>query len=605
MSYACKGPRATEDRSPGEKTCPPPCRARTLPWGRNSAPVGPAHPHPAAPPEQRSALRCLANAAMSTLPESVQSLLARTRQLYSLPAVAMRVLDLASNPQIDTRALKECIENDPALTAKILRVVNSSLFGLSRQVSDLNQALALLGIKPLKLLTLGFSLPPDLFQGVAAETLEWYWRRSLTRAVAAREISQAVWRQPGDEAFLAGLLRDLGMLLLIQELGPAYHAFLVRARAVGGDLRAMETQALGFDHLAVTAALLRQWHLPDTLCGAVQYAAHCGEAALAPAAKRLAEIVELAELVAGVLVDARAQPLKELLWRALEEHGISSEQLARLATDLELKVQQLAEVLSVGLACGVSYTEALARAQANLAETAAAAAEDLLRRDLEQLHCEIQELSAAARQAMARPPHGSAGSGGPLAEPAARLPAANSERSAAAQETGAQATQRTEKVQPDRAALGRLAMAVAACRQTRSPLSLLVVELVGSVELTLTCGREGFGRVMHLLERACAGLDHPNSVLLPLGETGLAVILPDCDRRQAVVLGHQVLEAMRRSVAKWAAPGGMIPAVAAGVASVAMPPKNFPAPDLWNAAQRCLNGSRACGGGVVKSIEIY
>lgn len=542
---------------------------------------------------------------MSTLPESVQSLLARTRQLYSLPAVAMRVLDLASNPQIDTRALKECIENDPALTAKILRVVNSSLFGLSRQVSDLNQALALLGIKPLKLLTLGFSLPPDLFQGVAAETLEWYWRRSLTRAVAAREISQAVWRQPGDEAFLAGLLRDLGMLLLIQELGPAYHAFLVRARAVGGDLRAMETQALGFDHLAVTAALLRQWHLPDPLCGAVQYAAHCGEAALAPAAKRLAEIVELAELVAGVLVDARAQPLKELLSRALEEHGISSEQLARLAADLELKVQQLAEVLSLGLACGVSYTEALARAQANLAETAAAAAEDLLRRDLEQLHCEIQELSAAARQAMARPPHGSAGSGGPLAEPAARLPAANSERSAAAQETGAQATQRTEKVQPDRAALGRLAMAVAACRQTRSPLSLLVVELVGSVELTLTCGREGFGRVMHLLERACAGLDHPNSVLLPLGETGLAVILPDCDRRQAVELGHQVLEAMRRSVAKWAAPGGMIPAVAAGVASVAMPPKNFPAPDLWNAAQRCLNGSRACGGGVVKSIEIY
>lgn len=541
---------------------------------------------------------------MSTLPESVQSLLARTRQLYSLPAVAMRVLDLASNPQIDTRALKECIENDPALTAKILRVVNSSLFGLSRQVSDLNQALALLGIKPLKLLTLGFSLPADLFQGVAAETLEWYWRRSLTRAVAAREISQAVWRQPGDEAFLAGLLCDLGMLLLIQELGPAYHEFLVRARAVGGDLRAMETQALGFDHLAVTAALLRQWHLPDTLCGAVQYAADCGEAAFAPAAKRLAEIVELAELVAGVLVDARAQPLKELLSRALEEHGISSEQLARLATDLELKVQQLAEGLSVGLACGVSYTEALARAQANLAEAATAAAEDLLRRDLEQLHCEIQELSAAARQAMARPPHGSTGCGGPLAEPAARLPA-HSERSAAAQETVAQATQRTEEAQPDRAVLGRLAMAVAACRQTRSPLSLLMVELVGSEELTLTCGREGFGRVMHLLERACAGLDHPQSVLLPLGETGLAVILPDCDRRQAVELGHQVLEAMRRAVAKWAAPGGMIPAVAAGVASVAMPPKNFPAPDLWNAAQRCLNGSRACGGGVVKSIEIY
>ncbi len=543
---------------------------------------------------------------MSTLPESVQSLLARTEQLYSLPAVAMRVLELASNPQIDTRALKECIENDPALTAKILRVVNSSLFGLSRQVSDLNQALALLGIKPLKLLVLGFSLPPDLFQGIAAETLEWYWRRALTRAVAAREISQAVWRQPGDEAFLAGLLRDLGMLLLIQELGPAYHAFLVRARAVGGELRAMETQALGFDHLAVTAALLRQWHLPENLCGAVQSPGDPGSPPLAPAAKRLAEIVELAELVAGVLVDARPQPLKELLSRALEEHGISPEQLARLATDLELKVQQLADVLSVGLSCGMSYAEALARAHAKLAETATSAAEDLLRADLEQLHREIQELSAVASQALCRPPaHPSSGHPGPVGESAPRPPAASPQRRPAVQETAAPPAQRCAEVEPDRVALSRLAMAVAACRQARSPLSLLLVELVGSEELTFAWGREGFGRVMHLLESACTGLEHPRAILLPIGEAGFALILPDCDRRLAVELGHQVLETMRRAMAKWAEPGGMMPAIAAGVASVAMPPKNFPAPDLWNAAQRCLNGSRACGGGVVKSIEIY
>ena len=70
----------------------------------------------------------------------------------------MKVLELTDDPRLDTRTLKECIENDPALTGKLLRVVNSSLFGLSREVSDLNQALALLGTKPLKLLVLGFSL---------------------------------------------------------------------------------------------------------------------------------------------------------------------------------------------------------------------------------------------------------------------------------------------------------------------------------------------------------------------------------------------------------------------------------------------------------------
>ncbi|MCH8042607.1 MAG: HDOD domain-containing protein, partial [Planctomycetes bacterium] len=78
----------------------------------------------------------------------------RAKSLYSLPAVAMEVLRLTDHPKVDVPALKNCIENDPALTTKLLRVVNSSLFGLSREVNDLNQALALLGIKPLKLLVL-------------------------------------------------------------------------------------------------------------------------------------------------------------------------------------------------------------------------------------------------------------------------------------------------------------------------------------------------------------------------------------------------------------------------------------------------------------------
>ena len=127
---------------------------------------------------------------------AISELVRRARSLYSLPAVAAEVLQLTSNPQVDTRALKECIEADPALTAKILRVVNSSLFGLSREVCDLNQALALLGTKPLKLLVLGFSLPDNLFAEVAREQLDWYWSTTLTRAVAAREISEQLFRSP-------------------------------------------------------------------------------------------------------------------------------------------------------------------------------------------------------------------------------------------------------------------------------------------------------------------------------------------------------------------------------------------------------------------------
>src|SRR5438046_1153390 len=114
---------------------------------------------------------------MADASTTLERLVHRARNLYSLPRVAMQVLEMTSDPAVDARRLKQCIENDPALTAKIMRVVNSSLFGLSRQVSDLNQALALLGTKPLKLLVLGFSLPEELFANLAADFLGRYWQR--------------------------------------------------------------------------------------------------------------------------------------------------------------------------------------------------------------------------------------------------------------------------------------------------------------------------------------------------------------------------------------------------------------------------------------------
>ena len=116
---------------------------------------------------------------------------------------------------------------------------------------------------------LGFSLPSGLFAGVGTAVLARYWRRTLTKAVAARELCETVWRQPGDEAFIGGLLQDLGMLLLIQELGEPYIKFLDAVLTSGRDLRAMEVESMGFDHTMLTARLLAHWGLPEALVEAV------------------------------------------------------------------------------------------------------------------------------------------------------------------------------------------------------------------------------------------------------------------------------------------------------------------------------------------------
>ena len=97
--------------------------------------------------------------------------------------------------------------------------VNSSLFGLSRQVTDLKQAIGLLGVKSLKMLVLGFSLPKNLFDGIQADMLRSYWSHVLIKAVAAREICNLRGTDKGDEAFLSGLLQDLGHLCSASGLG--------------------------------------------------------------------------------------------------------------------------------------------------------------------------------------------------------------------------------------------------------------------------------------------------------------------------------------------------------------------------------------------------
>ncbi|NUQ65120.1 MAG: HDOD domain-containing protein, partial [Pirellulales bacterium] len=306
-------------------------------------------------------------------------LIAKAGQLYTLPAVAMQVLELTGDPSVDTHALKKCVENDPALTTKILQVVNSSLFGLSGHVSDLNQALALLGIKPLKLLVLGFSLPTRFFQDIAGEVLSDYWRHTLTKAVAAREITETLWRQAGDEAFIAGLLQDLGSLLLIQELGEPYVELLRKVRTEGADLLGCERRALGFDHTTLTAAILRRWRLPEVLSAAVEVGTGSREAHW-PASQTpdLRQVLQLAELVARLLADAETGVLGELLATGRQFCSLTPARLDDLVSTLGEKVRQLADVFSLQLPGGADYVDILARAHRRLAEVASEAAAEMI-----------------------------------------------------------------------------------------------------------------------------------------------------------------------------------------------------------------------------------
>jgi HD-like signal output (HDOD) protein len=530
----------------------------------------------------------------------VQQFVQRTGQLYSLPAVAMEVLRLTGEPKLDARALKECLERDPALVARILKVVNSSLFGLTRPATDLGQALALLGTRPLKMLVLGFSLPKELFTGLAADVLARYWRRTLVKAVAARELAGQLFHAPADEAFTAGLVQDIGLLALVQQLGEPYLRLIDHCQTHGGDILDHELETLGFDHAVLSARLLSRWGLPPALCSAIAVPHDERRISqLDPHERQLPQILHLADLLARLIEQPFGSALHDLLRDGRQYCGLTFDQLKPIVAALQNKVADLAEVLSLELPAGERYTDLLVTAQGRLAELTADAAAELATRSPEGNLLDLAGRLQREVQLVTRDAPGAASQERPAPRRRATDEASSERRTGAA--VADPAVLAPAIGEPG--LVGRVAASINRCRLARGPLSLALIAVDQFPDLLLALGPGGATDLVHWLRRdvgTWAGQRAPATVL---GESTFAILWESCPRQDAVELVRQILG----NVKSWQMPGsiGQEPEISlsGGVATLALPPKNFPPQQLIDAAQRCLGGAQLSGGGNVKSIE--
>jgi HD-like signal output (HDOD) protein/GGDEF domain-containing protein len=498
-----------------------------------------------------------------------------------MPAVAVEVLTLVDDPRSDAGQLKACVERDPALTSKLLRVVNSSLFGLSRKVSDLNQAVALLGAKSLKLLALGFCLPDRLFAAKGSEALRQYWTRTLTRAVAARELADAVGWKQADEAFVAALLADLGQLVLMQEKGEAYLRAFQHASEHGGNLAETERQTFGFDHSQLTIRLLEEWHLPPAIAEAVAEV-HAAEGSTEESGLAAAQlggpmstprIVRLAARLGVLLVDERADLWPAILDEAAEAFRLSAERLAAAAETIQNNVDQLAKALRIDASAGHAYREVLERAAQLSQDAAESAVTDLLGRD----PLLAVEPDPALLDEIKRSPAASERVDDPdaLPEPA------------------------SAPVFPDLTV--RLTAAVAECRGQRRPLSFALLQVDRFAESSRRNGFIWSQQVTAAIVAACRGLDRPPQVL-PAGAGKLALIMPCVDRMQALDAADEVFARFRADCVD---DETTAVSLSCGVATVQQPPRNFPAGELIVSAERCLYAAAQAAGDTAKSLEIF
>ncbi len=215
------------------------------------------------------------------------------KELSSLPQTLAEVLRVVRDEEASVSGLAEVLLRDPAMTTKILRVVNSPFYGAGREISNMNQAIMTLGMRAVSALALSTSVYDMTGKWQGSVDRVRFWRHSLEVALASRLIAEALGTRYPDEAFVCGLLHDIGILVLEKSFPEKYERIWKQAHA-GEKLSDLEDSFWGTDHARIGQFLLEQWQLPRVICEAVGQ--HHGELNV-PADDehyRVAQIVALA-----------------------------------------------------------------------------------------------------------------------------------------------------------------------------------------------------------------------------------------------------------------------------------------------------------------------
>ena len=223
----------------------------------------------------------------------------KSPRLPSLPTIALEVIDLVQQKNVDIKCIADTIKHDPALSGKILKTVNSSFYSQAQPISTISHALVVLGLNSVKTLALGFSLVANLAEGGGAgfDHLA-FWKRSLFTATASKALAKRAGIAQQEECFLGGLLQDLGMLTMNQTLGTEYNVLVKEAGADHAALSLLEAGHLDLTHPEVGARLCQSWTLPPLLTGLIRF--HHTPDESPEELRKLVRCVALGNLVAEV-----------------------------------------------------------------------------------------------------------------------------------------------------------------------------------------------------------------------------------------------------------------------------------------------------------------
>jgi HD-like signal output (HDOD) protein len=269
---------------------------------------------------------------------TLEDLLEIAAQLPPLPQAALRAIQLMGSPNASATNLASIIATDPALSAQMLRWANSAYFGMEKRINTVLQAIIVLGVNNIQEMIMAYAVSGHLNKPMPGYNLERgeLWQHALGTAIGAKIISQRCYPPQEEEAYFAGLLCDIGKLVLEKLL---QKTDLSEAESQPVSFLAVEGGAFGIDHAGLGAAIARSWKLPESLVATIAY--HHHPASAKPEHRLLVSAVHVADAAMMILGIGLG---RDGLRYPFDEAALSA--LKMTETDIDQVMEEIANRLS-------------------------------------------------------------------------------------------------------------------------------------------------------------------------------------------------------------------------------------------------------------------
>ena len=303
-------------------------------------------------------------------PEEIESLLNDLGDIPTLPSIATTIMEKTLDAKVNARQIAQMVEKDQALAIKVLKVANSPFYRRIKEISTIRGAVVLLGFNVLKSIVLSISVI-NLFNEKEKRVLDFYkfWQHSIACAVCAKSIANKILPESAEDAFIAGLLHDLGKVVADQLLctkGEYAQVLEVMDRA-NSDIIKAEQDIVGIDHATLGKHLMEKWNLPSLLSKTIAYHHSIDAIADDETTRRLCSIIHVADIITNHLGLGLSQAhggfVDPSLLKQLE---LSSQDIQDISITLKDSISDISEEMGIPKAEPKTYFEVLQFANAQL-----------------------------------------------------------------------------------------------------------------------------------------------------------------------------------------------------------------------------------------------